>query len=160
MESYEKKYKEVLERARIWQKHLYDTNDRDYADELNYIFPELAESEDEKIRKALIKFLNDCIRIDSGYFPKYCEISSEQMIAWLEKQGECQVKESVISQHENKTCKENNDSLTSKDDMMIEETLYFLREYQQSNRCKDESGMQNSVTCEKWLKSLKERIGG
>ena len=49
---------------------------------------------------------------------------------------------------------------TSDDDMMIEETLYFLREYQQSNRCKDESGMQNSISCEKWLKSLKERIGG
>ena len=48
---------------------------------------------------------------------------------------------------------------SEEDNMKIEETLYFLREYQQSNRCKDENGMQNSVSCEKWLKSLKERIG-
>ena len=45
------------------------------------------------------------------------------------------------------------------DDMMIDETLYFLREYQQSDRCKDENDMQNSVTCENWLKSLKDRVG-
>lgn len=49
---------------------------------------------------------------------------------------------------------------SEEDNMMIEETLYFLREYQHSNRCKDENGMQNSVTCEKWLKSLKQIIGG
>lgn len=48
-------------------------------------------------------------------------------------------------------------SWSKEDSMMIEETLYFLKEYQQSNRCKDESGMQNSVSCEKWLKSLKQR---
>ena len=47
---------------------------------------------------------------------------------------------------------------SKEDSMMIEETLFFLREYQQSNRCKDENGMQNSVSCEKWLKSLKERV--
>ena len=49
---------------------------------------------------------------------------------------------------------------SEKDGEMIDETLYFIREYQQSNRCKDENGMQNSVTCEKWLHSLKERIRG
>jgi len=47
---------------------------------------------------------------------------------------------------------------SKEDSLMIEETLFFLREYQQSNRCKDENGMQNSVSCEKWLKSLKDRI--
>ena len=41
---------------------------------------------------------------------------------------------------------------------MIDETLYFIREYQHSYRCKDENGMQNSVTCENWLKSLKQRM--
>lgn len=55
---YEKKYKEAIERAKIWQEHLYDVNDKDYADELNYIFPELKESEDERIRKDLLNHLN------------------------------------------------------------------------------------------------------
>lgn len=49
---------------------------------------------------------------------------------------------------------------TEEDNMMIEETLYFLREYHHSNRCKNEGDMQKSVTCREWLKSLKQRIGG
>ena len=53
---YEKKYKEAIERAKIWQEHLYDVNDKDYADELNYIFPELKESEDEKTKKEIINY--------------------------------------------------------------------------------------------------------
>ena len=80
MDTYEKKYREALERARIWQKHLYDTNDRDYADELNYIFPELKDSEDWKIRETLIRFHKSTIDIDG--------IKGDDIIAWLEKQGE------------------------------------------------------------------------
>lgn len=77
---YEKAYIEALERAKVWQNHLYDTNDKDYADELNYIFPELKESEDEKIRKALVRFHKSTIDVDG--------IKGEDIIAWLEKQGE------------------------------------------------------------------------
>ena len=140
-------YDEALERAQ--KVHRY-SSDLAEIKRMEDIFPELAMSEDERIKKEFCKDIWTFIPNERAH--KY--------IAWLEKQGQCQVKESAISQHENKTCKENNDSLTSKDDMMIEETLYFLREYQQSNRCKDESGMQNSVSCEKWLKALKGRIGG
>ena len=50
---YEKLYKEALDRAKIWQDHLNECGDKDYADELNYIFPELAESEDEKTKRIL-----------------------------------------------------------------------------------------------------------
>ena len=150
MDTYEKEYKDALKRA----KKLYEQGT--ITETLSYIFPELAESEDEKIRKSIYIYL-DWLDGRKDYAPRG-EYTIMDMISWLEKQGQCQVKESAISQHENKTCKETNDSLTSKDDMMIEETLYFLREYQQSNRCKDENGMQNSVTCEKWLKSLKERL--
>ena len=78
---YEKKYKEAFERARIWQNHLYETNDRDYADELNYIFPELAESEDEKTRKEIIAVFKGEISYTS-------EEDAQKYITWLEKQGE------------------------------------------------------------------------
>ena len=44
---------------------------------------------------------------------------------------------------------------SEKDKQMLEETLYFINEYQKSNRCTDENGMQNSVSCENWLESLK-----
>ena len=46
-----KAYDEAKEKAKIWQEHLYDVNDKDYADELNYIFPALKESEDERMFK-------------------------------------------------------------------------------------------------------------
>lgn len=79
---YEKKYKEALEKARIWQSHLYDTNDKDYADELNYIFPELAESEDERIRKQILSFLKEFEH------DHYRSLDFSTWTAWLEKQGE------------------------------------------------------------------------
>jgi hypothetical protein len=44
---------------------------------------------------------------------------------------------------------------SEEDKQNLEETLYFIREYQNSNRCKDEGDMQNSVTCENWLKSFR-----
>ena len=42
--------------------------------------------------------------------------------------------------------------------MMLDETLYFIDEFQKSNRCLSENEMQNSVSCRNWIKSLKERI--
>lgn len=51
-------------------------------DTIEYIFPELAESEDEKIRKEIISHLK--------YLGKYCQESMpnvNEWIAWLEKQG-------------------------------------------------------------------------
>lgn len=51
-------------------------------DTIEYIFPELAESEDEKIRKEIINHLK--------YLGKYCQESMpnvNEWIAWLEKQG-------------------------------------------------------------------------
>ena len=76
-----KAYDEALEKAKIWQEHLYDVNDKDYADELNYIFPELSESEDEKIRKQILSFLKEF------EYDHYRNLDFSSWIAWLEKQG-------------------------------------------------------------------------
>ena len=89
--NYEKAYKEALERAKIWQEHLYEVGDKDYADELNYIFPELKESDDEKIRRGLINGFNECLK--SSQYPisaqKYWHnIKIEDIFSWLERQGE------------------------------------------------------------------------
>jgi len=64
-----KAYDEAKERA----KRMFSEK------ELNYLFPELKESDDERIRKALIRFHNSTIDIDG--------IKGEDIIAWLEKQG-------------------------------------------------------------------------
>lgn len=73
--NYEQKYKEALERA----KKLYEQGT--ITESLNYIFPELEESEDERIRKELIKFVKVNIPDEERY------------IVWLEKQCESKVSE-------------------------------------------------------------------
>ena len=78
------------------------------------IFPELAESEDERIRKTLLKMFNHYVK-NNIELTEY-GLDKNKVLAWLEKQG--QVKESDISQHENKTCKENSNLLTCEDEKM------------------------------------------
>ncbi len=72
-------------------------------------FPELAESDDERVKKRITLCLEECVHSDV-----IRDYEKDECIAWLKKQG--QVKESHISQHENKMCKENDDSLTSEDE--------------------------------------------
>lgn len=71
-------------------------------EDLEKTFPELAESEGEKVREELIKHLKEGAE---GYEPAGDSSDYQRWLAWLEKQG--QVKESDISQHEIETCKEN-----------------------------------------------------
>ena len=81
---YEKKYKEAIEKVRS----LHDNADEvskliDLKEELEAIFPELKESEDEKIRKELIQSFSDKDEEDyEGLHPR------AQIVAWLEKPGE------------------------------------------------------------------------
>lgn len=78
---YEKKYKEALERAKKGEC-------------LENVFPELKESEDEKIRKALIelvKYNGGCLQLLDKPFN---DVSMDIMLDWLEKQSK---RKSVIS---------------------------------------------------------------
>lgn len=75
----EKKYDEALERAR----KIHNDTEFDYEKGMiEEIFPELKDSEDERIRKKLIEYFN--------VYPKdyYGELKKSHIIAWLEKQGE------------------------------------------------------------------------
>jgi len=78
---YEKAYKEALERARGHYGVANNYGKTEEVQELEHIFPELAESEDERIRKWLITQLR------TNY--KGLE-QANQAIAWLEKQKEQQ----------------------------------------------------------------------
>ena len=53
---------------------------------LETLIPELAESEDEKIRKDLIRWVNTNISYER--MPDGMNYSNECVLAWLEKQGE------------------------------------------------------------------------
>ena len=74
--------KEKFEEA----KRLYKTANADQKYFLEILFPELQENEDEKIRKDLIKWINEFPdTIWRGHYKK-------DVIAWLEKQGETWIK--------------------------------------------------------------------
>lgn len=73
--NYEEKYKNALG----WMQSLYDGLHGKTKEEAERYFPELVESEDERIRKAIIGY------IDHG---QHYGVSNKDMIAWLEKQGE------------------------------------------------------------------------
>lgn len=72
---YEKKYNEALERARQFSEHPLQ---EDSSNIVEYIFPELQESEDERIRKEILQSIRDNMAV----------IHKDKCIAWLEKQGE------------------------------------------------------------------------
>ena len=82
--NYEQKYKEALERAKKeWIENL-DNCYTNYRERLEIIFPELAESKDERIRKELIEHIKANYEADYVLFKKF---SPDDVIAWLEKQG-------------------------------------------------------------------------
>ena len=77
---YEKKYKESLERAKS-----KINNDKDhvlYEEDIVELFPELAESEDEKIRKDIVFFIAANHKDDG---------EKARWLYWLDKQGEQKV---------------------------------------------------------------------
>lgn len=80
-------YKEKLELARDWYNDQSTTKKEKVL--LENLFPELAESEDEKIRRALIRALKNLNKdhYDMIYLDGF---SIQQCLAWLEKQGEPQ----------------------------------------------------------------------
>ena len=92
---YEKAYKEAIKRA----KAMIEVAEKEevYKSAIT-IFPELAESEDERIRRELIRGFNECL--DSFSYPKNAQkywhgIAIEDIFAWLEKQGNKPKKVSV-----------------------------------------------------------------
>ena len=130
----EKKYNEALERARDYYKANLKLDKADENLVLEEIFPELAESEDEKIRKAIRGWIytRPSQFFDGGF-------SKEEMLAWLEKQGEQILANSV------KTCKDEQKPAWSEEDE---------EEFQIAIDTLVKAGQYSSAD---WLKSLKDR---
>lgn len=81
---HEQKYKNALERA----KKLYEKGT--ITESISYIFPELAESEDEKIRKQIISFLKEFEH------DHYRSLDFSSWIDWLERQGKKESEDEII----------------------------------------------------------------
>lgn len=75
---YEKKYKEALERAKDML-----TYKKVRKEDMEYLFPELKESEDERIRNGLIKAVSGILKGNTLYGT---DVTREEALAWLEKQ--------------------------------------------------------------------------
>ena len=75
---YEQKYKE----AQGWIEKIYPTLQYEQQMEAEAFFPELKESEDEKIRKLLIRLFT------SNANEKFDDVSTQEIIAWLERKYE------------------------------------------------------------------------
>jgi hypothetical protein len=77
------KYKEALERAR----QVMEGKTGFIRKEVEEVFPELKESEDERIRRELIAFLKE--NLETGRADETWSLSGlKKWISWLEKQGE------------------------------------------------------------------------
>ena len=130
--NYEKIYKEALNKAKskIWN----DKGHVLYEDDIKEIFPELAESEDERIMKEIIKLVK--YYYGSSLALKHA-VSKDEMVAWLEKQGEQK-------------------SAWNKEDEQFFNTALWHISYSISN------GKSTDINCDTtdWLKSLKYRIKG
>ena len=81
---YKKKYEEAIERLKQYDREHssgYSIKERD-----EFIFPELRESDDEKIRKDIISLVIKWWKDNGAVEPEFSTQNS--MIAWLEKQKE------------------------------------------------------------------------
>ena len=78
MENYEERYKEALERAKVLIDKLESTHIKGF---IYHIFPELKESEDERIKREIIAYINELADLKNEKIPT-------NWLAWLERQGE------------------------------------------------------------------------
>ena len=82
---YEKKYNEALDAIKKLQEA--NPSDEGIQNWVNDNFPQLRESEDEKIKKALINYFDNANKSDENPLMQY-GIQTDKVITWLEKQGE------------------------------------------------------------------------
>ncbi len=83
---YEEKYKEAIKRAKYYKEGITDRKLENGENIMDYIFPELKESEDEKIKKIITHELA-CLRAsEENGSDRYEELTNA--ITWLEKQGD------------------------------------------------------------------------
>ena len=124
--NYEKKYKEALERARDMMSYKEVRRE-----DMEYLFPELKENENEKIRKQIISFLKEF------EYDHYRSLNFSSWIAWLEKQGE------------------QKSSWSEEDESSFLGALWCCKKA--ASIAKDENEMGTVWCAERWLKSLKDR---
>ena len=153
---YEKKYKNALE----WARQVMNGETGFIRKEVEEIFPELAENEDEKIRNVLVELVKGNERC--GHF-MINNITTSSMLAWLEKKGEQEyhctgVGEPKESTGALKQLIDEEKSWNEEDERMCNDIIRDITI--DKSMCKYEVSI---AICDEqiaWLKQLKYRIGG
>ena len=115
-------------------KRLYETSNADQRYVLESLFPELRESEDERIRKALIKFF---ILSDDNADYQCCGVHYKDIVAWLERQAQ-------------------KPSWSEEDKNMLEWVIGYLENKMLNAPMGEErTACKNAIA---WLKDLKDRV--
>lgn len=167
--NYEKKYKEALERA----KDSFNYPDFPGFIRADVVFPELKESEDEKIKREIINYF----KCQSKDEPCRKDIHNK-WIAWLEKQAEekpnyChhEVDLSNCSEEYRKAyydgwnnCNQQHEQLKAEqkpawnedDEKAINDIMWIIETYRKNGF--NETHTQMADDSENWLKALEERL--
>ena len=164
MEDYKKKYEDALERAKEeLGSGCFNKGS------IEYIFPELKESEDERIRKAL---LNEFTHLLSKGCNKFAGLENEDIITWLEKQGEIELEKPITIGKRQLTGKAAElakevtpESLEETKEKMLAETSKWTEEDEKMLNdaigavwAADYYTYDDKQEIENWLKSVKERV--
>ena len=141
-------YKEKLEEA----KRLYESANADQKYVLESLFPELAGSKDEKVRKALVEMVHDTT--GDELWVDY-NVHKEEALTWLEKQGK---QKPII---EMKSAEESLDISSKEYNDIVNDCLYGENKPvdARENLTLDGDDL-DKQSCIDWLKSLKQRIRG
>lgn len=150
-----KAYDEALARANEMIKSMTNIGGVAKVDDIQHIFPELKESDDERIRGNIIATIH-------LYYGEPLEDEAKEMIAWLEKQGEQKIKTTeeslgIDSDTYNKIVDEciygeQKPAWSAEDTFMVQRICKYLdaakKYYVDSSEVRE---------CIDWLKSIKER---
>lgn len=137
----------IEEKAKLYDEAFLRAKDCQYdglalsqsvKDVIEYIFPELNESEDERMRKGLIAFLEDIWHFGkNANFDKWDKSDCSDWIAWLEKKREKKPEWSEDDENE------------------FNHILNILNSVAEEQETK---GYDNLIGTVDWLKSLKDKI--
>ena len=155
-----KAYDEALERAKKLQETCDSTTVVGWCE---YIFQELRESKDEKIKKEIINYF-----AKGKEYLSLCSIGKDDILAWLEKQGE-KPKPSFRERYKrianSEWFKKTHEGMSVSDDdkwefvkqkpWSEEDELMFISTIQGIEMTNGAAQLKID-----WLKSLKERVGG
>jgi hypothetical protein len=122
------------EAIKIVKSH-YSTNKQMLNEALEFLIPELKESEDEKIRKAVIEMIHDTPSIECEENYNVCK---NDILAWLEKQG-----------------KKKPTEWSEDDERIVTALMEGFRYHQLFN---PKFGEVPNAEIISWIKSLKERL--